>query len=285
MLIKLNGVRSAEEALVKSGLDWSVEQSELISANGLDVNSHKVLFRGSDRHVLGVVGKDYEIIQNSSAFAFFDVIADRYGASYETAGIIKNGRKIFLQAKLGKSFDAVPGDTVDCYITLLTAHDGSSSLQAFLTPIRLYCQNQLIRAIKSATTNIRIKHTADAEGRIQDAMSVFRMSTEAFNVFKEKARYLARKIVDKQMVERFLAEMVETDSTRAKNQRQKLVELFENGRGNNTGKTKSAWQLYNSVTEFVDYFRTSNPEKSLESSMMGSGALLKEKAFEVAMAL
>jgi phage/plasmid-like protein (TIGR03299 family) len=283
MLIKLNGIKSAEEALERSGLAWSVEQAPLLTGNGLDITTHKALYRQDTNMVLGVVGKDYEIIQNTSAFAFFDVIAERHGASYEFAGVIKEGRKLFLQAKLGSSFDAVPGDRVDCYVTMVTSHDGSSSLRAFLTPIRLFCQNQLIRAIKAATTNVMLKHTSQVNERLQDALRVFKVSTDGFAIFQEKAKYLARKLVDKQMVERFLKEVVEdTGSTRSKNQQEKVCELFEHGRGN-TGK--SAWHLYNAATEFVDHERTSDPEKSLDSAMFGSGAALKERAFSAALSL
>jgi phage/plasmid-like protein (TIGR03299 family) len=283
MLIKLNGIKSAEEALERSGLAWSVEPTPLITGNGLDVTSHKALFRSDTKRVLGVVGQDYEIVQNTTAFAFFDVIAERYGASYEFAGIIRNGRKLFLQARLGRSFDAVPGDRVDCFVTMVTSHDGSSSLRAFLTPIRLFCQNQLIRAIKAATTNVMLKHTSNVNDRLRDAMNVFHMSTQAFEVFEEKARYLARKLVDKQVVERFLNEIIEeTGSTRVKNQREKVRQLFEHGRGN---KGRTAWDLYNGATEFVDHERTSDPEKALDSAMFGSGALLKEKAFAAALVM
>jgi phage/plasmid-like protein (TIGR03299 family) len=283
MLVKLNGVRSAEEALERAECAWSVEPAPLITGNGLDITTHKALYRSDTNKVLGVVGKDYEIIQNTSAFAFFDVIAERHDASYEFAGVIKEGRKIFLQAKLGKSFDAVPGDTVDCYVTLVTSHDGSSSLRAFLTPIRLFCQNQLIRAIKAATTNVMLKHTSNVNERLHDALHVFKVSTDGFAIFQEKATYLARKLVDKQMVERFLKDIVEdTGSTRSKNQRDSIRELFEQGRGN-TGK--SAWHLYNAATEYVDHDRTSDPEKALDSAMFGSGALLKEKAFSAALTL
>ena len=283
MLVKLNGVRSAEAAMDKANLMWSVEQAPLVTGNGLDIDSHKALYRSDSKKILGVVGQDYEIIQNTTAFAFFDVIAERYGARYEYAGIIKEGRKIFLQAKLGQSFEAVPGDQIDNYVTMVTSHDGSSSLRAFLSPIRLFCQNQLIRCIKAATTNVMLKHTSNVNDRLRDAMNVFRMSTKAFEIFEEKAKYLARKLVNKQMVERFLNEVIEdTGSTRAKNQKERLLELFEHGRGN-TGKT--AFHLYNSVTDWVDHERTSDPEKALDSAMFGSGALLKEKAFATSLAL
>lgn len=283
MLVKLNGIKSAEEALERSGLAWDVEQVPLVTGNGLDVSSHRAIIRSDIQKVIGVVGKDYAIIQNTSAFAFFDVIAERHGASYEFAGVIKEGRKLFLQAKLGKSFDAVPGDKVDCYVTMVTSHDGSSSLRAFLTPIRLFCQNQLIRAIKNATTNVVLKHTSNVNERLQDALRVFKVSTDGFAIFQEKAKYLARKLVDKRMVEKFLKEIIEeTGSTRSENQKTAIRNLFENGRGN-TGKT--AWHLYNAATEFVDHMRTNDPEKALESSMFGSGSLLKERAWNSAVSL
>ena len=113
-------------------------------------------------------------------------------------------------------------------------------------------------------------------------MNIFHMSTQAFEVFEEKARYLARKIVDKQMVERFLNEVIDGSSTRAKNQREWVRELFENGRGNSG---KSAWHLYNGAVEFVQYARTSDPEKSLDSAMFGTGAALAQKAFEASLVL
>jgi phage/plasmid-like protein (TIGR03299 family) len=283
MLIKLNGIRSAEEALEKSGLDWSVDQSEIIGVNGLDISSHKALYRNDNRCVLGVVGKDYVPIQNTTAFAFFDVIAEKFHAKYEFAGIIKGGKKIFLQAKLDKSFEAVRGDRVDCYITMVTSHDGSSSLRAFMTPIRLFCRNQLINAIKSATTNIHLKHTAQVNERIKDAFLVFQMSSSSFDIFKEKAEFLARKIVTKQMVDRFLNELIQdTGSTRAKNQHEKLIDLFENGKGN---KGQSAWHLYNAATEYIDHARTCDPEKAMDSAMFGSGSIMKGKAFDIALSL
>ena len=283
MLIKLNGIQSAELAMERASLDWSVEQAPLMTQTGLDVSSHKALYRGDTNKVLGVVGSDYSIIQNTTAFAFFDIIAQKYGATYEYAGIIKEGKRIFIQAQLHQSFQAAPGDTVESFITLVTAHDGSSSLRAFLTPIRLFCQNQLIRAIKSATTNVSLKHTANVNDRIRAAMDVFQMSAHAFQVFEEKSKYLARKVVDRQMVAKFLSEViVDTGSTRAKNQQAKIADLFVHGRGN---RGKNVWELYNAAVEFVDHERSSNEEKSLDSAMFGSGAALKEKAFEVAMAL
>ena len=131
--------------------------------------------------------------------------------------------------------------------------------------------------------NISLKHTQNCNERIRAAMNLFHLSTHAFEVFEEKSKYLARKIVDKSMVERFLKEVInEKDTTRSQHQREKVVELFKSGRGN---RGKNAWELANAAVEFVDYYRTSDKEKALDSAMFGSGSLIKERAFEVALAL
>jgi hypothetical protein len=119
MLIKLEGVKSAEQAIEMSGLSWGIDQLPLIAGNGVSIDTHKALFRNDSNALLGVVGKDYYPIPNSMAFSFFDVICDRYNCTYQYAGVIKEGRKIFLQAKMGKSFEAAPGDRIEMFLTLL----------------------------------------------------------------------------------------------------------------------------------------------------------------------
>ncbi|NVM62121.1 hypothetical protein FHW88_000397 [Mucilaginibacter sp. SG538B] len=51
---------------------------------------------------LGVVGKDYEVVQNVDAFSFFDsIVGGKDGILYEIAGALgKNGERIFITAKL-----------------------------------------------------------------------------------------------------------------------------------------------------------------------------------------
>ena len=280
-VIKLNGVYSAEEALEKSQLNWTVEEHELFTGNGVDVDTHKALVRNDNRKVVGIVGAKYEPVQNLSAFAFIDVLAEKYGAEYVYGGEVKGGRKTFIQASLKEAFEPVAGDVVQSNITILNSHDGSSSYRAFLTPIRLFCTNQLNNAIKSATASICIRHTSRVEDRIRDAFNVFKMGTEAFDLFKERAQYLAHKMVDRQMVNEFIDSLIpDTGHARSRNQRDKVTELFEYGKGN-TGQT--AWHLYNAATEWVDHERGKNSEQRLDSSLFGSGASIKGKAFQLAL--
>ena len=73
--------------------------------------------------VLGVVGKDYHIVQNREAFNFFDaIVGGGEGILYETAGALGNGERIFITAKLPDYIRVGNGDDVtEKYIFLTTS--------------------------------------------------------------------------------------------------------------------------------------------------------------------
>jgi len=79
-------------------------------------------------------------------------------------------------------------------------------------------------------------------------------------------------------------------STQKENTRQELFTLFENGTGQKLGNKHSIWKAYNSVTEYVDHYRTVkkldvDKTNKLKSIWFGSGAKLKEKAYNEALVL
>ena len=126
-----------------------------------------------------------------------------------------------------------------------------------------------------------IRHTASAQSRIAEALQIYGVASDTFRVFEEKAKYLAVKAVDKAKVKRFLDELLpDTGSGRVRNQRDNVVRLFETGKGN---KGRTAWDLYNGATEWIDGPRTSDPDKRIDSSLFGSGMVLKQKALELAL--
>lgn len=85
--------------------------------------------------VLGVVGKDYQIVQNNEAFSFFDSIVGGNGILYETAGALGKGERIFITAKLPDYIRVGKEDLIEKYLFLTTSHDGSGSITAAFTPI------------------------------------------------------------------------------------------------------------------------------------------------------
>ncbi|WEK36141.1 MAG: DUF932 domain-containing protein [Candidatus Pseudobacter hemicellulosilyticus] len=184
---------TSAEAMRIAGLDYQVEKFPLFAKSEdarvtgdalqfgsleLPVASHFATVRTDNSTVLGVVGKDYEIVQNADAFAFFDaIVGGGEGILYETAGALGNGESVFITAKLPGYIRVGNGDDVtEKYLFLTTTHDGTGSITAAFTAVRIVCQNTLNAALRNMSNVIRIKHTTNAKSRLVEAHKVMGMA-------------------------------------------------------------------------------------------------------------
>lgn len=184
---------TSAEAIQFAGLDFTVdkrplftydtpnneatEESDIIIPE-LAVPGYIATVRKDTDTVLGIVGKDYEIVQNKDAFYFFDSIVGGDGIQYETAGALGKGERIYITAKLPGYIQVGAEDCIEKYLLLTTSHDGSGSITAAFTPVRVVCQNTLNAALRSMTNTIKIRHTASANDRLKEAHKVMGISNK-----------------------------------------------------------------------------------------------------------
>ena len=90
---------TSEEALKKSGLDWTVTQRPILTDNYDPIPGYKANIRSTDNRILGVVSNRYKVVQNHEAFAFVDNLLGE-GVRFETAGSLNGGKKVWMLAKL-----------------------------------------------------------------------------------------------------------------------------------------------------------------------------------------
>jgi len=271
------------EAMKVADLNFTVAPVPLITANGIDVIKHKAIVREDNNTVLGIVGNVYHPVQNTDAFALGDVLCQEYGAEYEYGYSVDGGRRSMLQAKLPQSFEIGEGDKINEYLTIVNSHDGSTPLTILITPIRLWCDNQLNAAIKTATNCVKIRHTVTALNRAKIAMQVFSEAQDYFEKFEIVAKRMAMAQMDAKMVEDFLNGLVGEEeagkkSTRKKNIKEEITSLYNTGIGN---EGKTIWDMYNGVTEYIDHHRGNDDEKRMASALVGSGVTTKEKAWSL----
>lgn len=167
---------TSAEALKFAGLDYNVIKApnthQLPSGATVVSENSFFTYRSDNETILGdKVGKDYHIVQNREAFNFFDsIVGNGEGIMYETAGALGNGERIFITAKLPGYIRVGNGDDVtEKYVFLTTSHDGSGSITAAFTPIRIVCQNTLNASLRNMSNVVRIKHTSGAGDRIAEA--------------------------------------------------------------------------------------------------------------------
>jgi len=183
---------TSAEAIQYAGLDYDViksplftcQRDEAIGDNGeiveggqIAVPNHFATLRTDNQAVLGVVGKEYEIVQNRNAFEFFDaIVGGGDGILYETAGALGKGERIFITAKLPGYIKVGNQDMIEQYLMLTTSHDGLGSIMAAFTPVRVVCQNTLNAALRNHTNSIKIRHTASANERLKQAHTLMGIS-------------------------------------------------------------------------------------------------------------
>lgn len=207
---------TSAEAIRYAGLDYTVEKRKLFTYGDdttpetedndivmewrVDVPNHYATVRTDTDEVLGVVGRDYHIVQNIDAFSFFDsIVGGKDGISYETAGALGKGERIFITAKLPEYIKVGRNDLIEQFLFLTTSHDGFGSITASFTPIRICCQNTLNAALKNQTNAIKIRHTASAHDRLKEAHKLLGITNllakEMEGIFNQWAKV---KITDKQ---------------------------------------------------------------------------------------
>jgi phage/plasmid-like protein (TIGR03299 family) len=184
-------------ALRFAGLDFEVVKRPNIHRldDGTELPSADSFFtyRTDTGDILGSrLGRDYEVVQNTDAFAFFDAIVGGDGIQYETAGALGKGERIFITAKLPGYITVQGEDLVEKYLFLTTSHDGSGAITAAFTPVRIVCNNTLSLALRDCTHRITIRHTRDARQRLEHAHRVMgianRLSDQLDGIFNRWAR-------------------------------------------------------------------------------------------------
>jgi phage/plasmid-like protein (TIGR03299 family) len=165
--VRVEEALSSEEALEKSGLNWSVIQRPIMTSTYDHIPGYKANIRDTDDRVLGVVTDRYKVVQNHEAFAFTDSLLGE-GVKYETAGSLQDGRKIWLLAKLPDKY-IIEGEQIEPYVVFSSSHDGSGSIKVCMTPIRVVCQNTLNLALSSTKRIWSTVHVGDLSQKLEEA--------------------------------------------------------------------------------------------------------------------
>ena len=307
---------TSEEAIKHAGLDYEVVKSPLftkgsslietqdglkLGSSDLDVPDYFANIRTDNNAVLGVVGKDYHIVQNCEAFSFFDsIVGSNKGILYETAGALGKGERIFITAKLPDYIRVGNGDDVtEKYIFLTTSHDGSGSITAAFTPVRIVCQNTLNASLRNMTNVVRIKHTSGAKQRIETAHKVMglanSMSNQLEEIFNKWSKVRVSDEEVKQLIQISLCPNKKTMELLKKGEDDEFSTMFKNtvedafayammSETQQMETTKGTlFGAYNAVTGYFQNVRKyRDNESKLQSIVMGGTAQLKsQKAFEL----
>lgn len=277
---------SAFEVLQRAKVDWRVTKMPVYLGSGEVVPGHFATVRSDNGRSLGMVGNRYQVIQNQNGLDLFDVAADRGAIEYGNAGTFKGGAIVWMQAKLPGSL-AIGPDEVARYLLLANSHDGSGTLRILLTPIRVVCRNTLAAALR-ADAGMTIRHTVTADAKVRAAVAAIEQAGRFYGEFADAANHMFRRQMSYSAARAYVDNVFPAEgkpSARLEGVRGRVIDLFENGKGHYAIRG-TAWAAYNAVAEYTDHFRATRGDEvnRLESAWLGSGAAIKRRAFELAVA-
>lgn len=250
--------------------DWNVRLEPVTVPDGYRMQSTSQLVVRTNpfdqvADVLAVVGDRYKVVQNEDLFEFADGILDG-GATWESAGSIKGGRVVFGSLVVPRSFILDPSGAADETVTYLlvhTSHDGSTAVQANITPVRVVCQNTLNMALKGSKQSFKIRHTRTASGKIDEARRVLGLTFAHMDTFETMASDLFQTTVTDLEFEKIVKAIYpEPEQGAAKNALTVYANKVDTIRdlyfssptcANVKG---TAWGALNALTERIDYYRT-----------------------------
>lgn len=304
--------KTTVEAMDLAGMDWTVEESPVITYGDRDtapalVDGWKVLRRSDNGHTLHVCRDSWTPVQNHEAFSWFDPIIADGDAQISAAVSLQEGKRVAITAKITGGVDeVVSNDPIEAYLLLFNSHDGTLSLGVKFTNVRVVCANTLAMALKGEkrigaeelTWNektARIRHTRsihDNLAAVRDALDIqrraFRYTIDEYRAMSKVD--LSHKAFDQYISKVFEAQLGDRQPSELK-QYEQLIQNFEGGKGAELrGVRGTLWGAYNAVTEWTTHQRNESDDveaarKRLNSLWFGSSAQINETAHSAALAM
>lgn len=224
--------QTSREVLIKSNLDWDVklgslygetrsirfENTDSFLSEGkqyVACKNYRCTYRDDTNQVLGIVKGKYTPVQNRDAFDFFDSVILKGDSQWFTAGCYDNGRKVFITARINKTFKiANSKDDVDNYLMFTTSHDGTTGVKVLLTPIRVVCFNMLNAAIHHSTQYFNFRHTESVHNNIEETQHLFKEVIYKIDSVKEYYQKLYNTKVTDEVAADVITNIILNDSER-----------------------------------------------------------------------
>lgn len=286
----------------QAGMDWKIEEAEVrFVAGGGGLGSihafpdQKVLYRSDTKAPLSVVSSRYQVVQPREILEFYRDLTEVGGYELETAGVLREGKKLWALARTGQSASLKGRDEVNGYLLLATACDGTLATTAQFTSVRVVCDNTLAIALGDSAGAIKVPHRSqfDADA-VKKQLGV---AISSWDEFMYRMKALSERKVKQETAHEYFRRVLAYPGNATKdgpvtatNERAVKVatELFSGrGKGSDLASASgTAWGLVNSITEFVDHERRARSEDHrLDAAWFGAGATIKQKAWDEALRL
>jgi len=264
---KVTGCKTTADVLREARLDYTVSKSPILLPNGFEIDDRVATVKDNGEYI-GVVSKRYEVCQNEDSFNFVDEIE---GLEFEKAGETKSGM-IYIIGKLPDV--TVLGDTFTPHLIMQNSHNGLYNLQATICPLRFVCQNQFSISFRKMKNTVKIRHSRQLAGRMNQAKELLNQTVNYMNTLKLEAEDLATiKLSDSRLyaiVDKFFDIAKENISkVEKKHMEEKRSHFFKcYNAEDNQNFLGTGWGVVNAMADFETHKKRRQTENEAETRFM-----------------
>lgn len=245
------------------------------------------------------LGSVYTVYQNTEALIVVDEMLKTGKVKIETAGSLDGGRRVFVLLKLDTPILVGPKDAIMQYVLLANGHDGTLSIVAMPTNVRVVCDNTLSAALQGSKPEHKIRHTTNAKDRVKEAFEIMGLlektskhNSAAYNAMKHNTitkqeffDYIGNIFIGAEDIAKLQAGDKEALSTRTKNVISEVLEYSETGPGQSLalGNDLNMWYSYNAVTGYLTSKEYKNKDDRFDSLIFGDSAKKIKAAGDLAL--
>ncbi len=285
------GTLPAREAFETADALFTVEKRELLypvfddesHVEGVGSSGSFGVVRTDTQALLGVVSKQYEIVQNDSLLRMAEFIREE--VDMDCVIVLSDGAKVCFTATLrGAETDIVPGDTVKRRIVGYLGHDGKTGCGAKFTNIRVVCQNTLTAALGESGAHSSITHKNGANNNFDALIESIDVARQDFVTECDLMREFSRASMGMTDFSRFCDEVYNIADDQVFRKRDKLCAAFRSGYGSEFAPM-SIWSAVNAITQVETSTRGTTAAKGraqFARGTFGVGAQISKRAFAVA---
>lgn len=284
--------KSVNDILKEVGGDFEAKKVEIYYQ---DPSKDKIL---SDRYcgitnedqLLAVVKSSYGVIQYSDAVAFLNDLISAGSTKVKYGAITDRGARLHLMCTTDYVAQLDAGDSVKCYFTVSTSHDGTASLLISCTPI--HDASQTVFTPMGAGI-LKMRHSKHVKDRMANTSRAMNKISHYFQEFTETIDRLKGINVTKDQENFFLLLLEDGESQRAVNIREKISDIFNVGVVSKIPSCKGTlFGLLISAQFYADNYKVvrkshirNEIDAYIESKLSGDAARMKAEAFSVALRL
>ena len=287
------GTLPAREAFETADALFTVEKRELHFPKVLDAPQDGEwdfapsgtfgVVRTDTQALLGVVSKQYEIVQNDSLLRMADFLREE--TDLDSVVVLANGAKVCFTATLrGTQKDIIPGDTVKRRIVGYLGHDGKTGCGAKFTDIRVVCQNTLAAALMDSGAHRSITHKNGANAQFDVLIQSINVARQDFDEQVDLMKEFSRTSMGIDGFRDFVDEVYNIEDGQVFRKRDKLEQLFRYGKGMDFAPF-SVWNGVNAITELETSTlsqTSSGAKRQFARANFGAGYTLSKKAMTIA---